>query len=281
MRIDINPITSKDNNEFVVFYNENLEFKAMLPPVSISDPLYVDKIDDIVLYNSENIQEYKTSTDYVKNIKQDIIPLKFVLNNSEEINQITFESSNNTYKVYYEDNKGFNKYILEHNGKFFHIFPVEEGIIRHLPIFDGDMQIGEGLGLTDSNKGNDEYRCFLKEEYCYLADGISCLLLFMDRNEYSSSYMMDGQIMNTFSGEKNPYYDRNWLATNFKDEFNNKNDTEDDEDDYEDKSINNDTDNTSSTTPNKVSSGNKILMIVGIVWIVLILLLIVAVLFFI
>ena len=279
MRIDINPVTSKDNNEFVIFYNESLEFKAILPRVSISDPLYINKIDDIILYNSENIQEYKTSCDYIKNIKQDNIPLKFVLNNDTEINQISFESSNNTYKVYYEDNKGANKYILEHNGKFFYIFPMQEGVIRHLPIFDKEVQIGEALGLTDTNKGNDEYRCFLKEEYCYLADGISCLLLFMDRNEYSSSYMTDGQVISTSSGDKNPYYDRGWLAENFKDEFNTKEDEDDDE--YSEEATPNTIDNNINNSPKKLSSTNKILMIVGGVWIVLILLLIVAVLFFI
>ncbi len=276
MRIDINPITSKQNNEFVVFYDENLEYKAILPPVTISDPLYVEKIDDIVLYNSENIQEYKTHTDYIKNIKQDNIPLKFVLNNTAEINQIVFESSNNTYRVYYEENRGINKYILEHNDKFFHIYPVEDGVIRHLPIYDKDIQIGEALSLSDRNKGNDEYRCFLKEEYCYIADGISCLLLFMDRNEYSSCYMVNGQPMNSGNKEKHPYYDKSWLVNNFMNDL--SKDKVDDNDDYEEEDTNNEVVNVDKV---KKPSTNKTLLIIAIAWIAVILLLIIAVIFFI
>ena len=267
MRIDINPVTSKEGSEFAVFYNEKIEFKAVLPSISLDNPLYASKIEQIKLYDSNNVLEYETQIDFIKNIKQNNISLKYVLNSGQDINQLSFISEGNVYNVYYEEEKEFKRYILEHNNRFFYIYPVEDGVIRHLPIYDHERQIGEGLNLCDTKEGNDEYRCFLKEEYCYLADGITCFLLFMDRNEYSSSYITDSQALN-YDNTNKEFYDKGWLSSNFQYTYSN------DEDESYDNSI--ETKNYNLNTNSK----NKIYLIIGIIWIIVILLLFIMVLFF-
>lgn len=273
MRIDINPITSDENNEFSILYNNDLEYKAILPPVSLKDPLNVDKIRNISLYNHNDILEYETSCDHISG-EGDDIPLKYSVTDIEKFNQIRFTSFNNMYIVSYDDDPTYTRYILNHNDKLFYIYQIEEGDIRHILIYDHDNQIGEAINLVKAKLGNDEYRCFINDDYCYIADGITCLLLFLDRNEYSSSYDVDGisPLKREMYSKNMKYYKRGWLKENFADAFPKNEKADEDEEERKPIVI------TKEEQPEKGPNKNFII-ILGVIWIIAILALIITVLF--
>ncbi|MBQ6323701.1 MAG: hypothetical protein IJI22_02590 [Bacilli bacterium] len=230
MKIEVYQIESEQKNEFEIKYDNNLKYKAKLPFVAINDPLNLEKIRNINIYNLNNEKVYTTDYDYIENVKEQIIPFKFLVTGSQKFNQLVFKSDTNTFKIYYEENDIWkNRYVIEANDKRYYCYSVEDGYIRHLPIYDEEKQIGEILKSNVISDAKDEYCCYLKDEYKNLADGVVALLLYLDRNAYSSSYLVNKSytLEKKYSYNKNnKYYDKDWVKNNFDEEFYKKVDTE-------------------------------------------------------
>ena len=175
----------------------------------------------IVDLNDKEI--YTTDYQYTENIKGEIMPLKYLVTGSQKFNQLLFISNSNTIKIYYEVNDIMNsRYVIEINDKKYFCYSIEDGYIRHFPIYDGETQVGEALKSNVVIDAKDEYSCYLKEEYELLSDGITALLLYLDRSEYSSSYLVNKSysLYKKYSYDKtNKFYDKEWVRNNFDDEF--------------------------------------------------------------
>ena len=68
------------------------------------------------------------------------------------------------------------------------------------------------------NDGDIHCKEHKKDEYKNLADGVVALLLYLDRNEYSSSYVLNKTVSlyKSYSYNKNnKYYDPDWVKNNF------------------------------------------------------------------
>ena len=62
----------------------------------------------------------------------------------------------------------------------------------------------------------------MKDEYKNISDGIVSLLLYLDRSEYNSSYLLRRgyEMSKAYTYNKNnKYYDKEWVKNNFGDEF--------------------------------------------------------------
>ena len=223
MKIDVVQVESEGKNEFEVKYNDVLKYKAKLPFISIKEPLDLEKLRSIKIFDTNGSEIYKTEYKYLENLKEEFIPLKYLATGSQKFNQLLFISNNNEIKIYYEENAIWsNRYVIEINDKKYYCYSIEDGYIRHLPIYDGDIQIGEALKSNVVVDAKDEYRCYLKEGYENLSDGITALLLYLDRSAYSSSYLVNRSydLTKKFSYNKtNKFYDKNWVINNFGDEY--------------------------------------------------------------
>lgn len=223
MKIEVQQIKNEGKNEFEIKYNNNLKYKAKLPFISIDEPLDLEKLRKIKIVDLNDNEIYTTDYKYVENLKEEFIPLKYLATGSQKFNQLLFISSNNTIKIYYEAKGILNsRYVIEINDKKYFCYSIEDGYIRHFPIYDGEIQIGEALKSNVVIDAKDEYFCYLKEGYKTLSDGVIALLLYLDRSEYSSSYLVNKSysLYKKYSYDKtNKFYDKEWVKNNFGDEF--------------------------------------------------------------
>lgn len=223
MKIEIKQIKNTGSNEFEIRIDDKLVYMAKLPFVSIDEPFNLDKIGEIKITDINGKEIYSTDYKYIENLKEEFIPFKYLVTGSQKFNQLIFNSGQNSIKIYYEENEIWkNRYVIEINNKKYFCYSVEDGYIRHFPIYDGDLQIGEALKSNVLVDGLDEYWCYLKDEYKELGDGVIALLLYLDRNEYSSSYIINKSYVleKSFSFNKtNEFYDKEWVKNNFGDEY--------------------------------------------------------------
>ncbi len=223
MKIDILQIQNEKRNEFEIRYNDTLQYKAKLPFVSIHDPLDLEKLKTIKIFDTNENEIYTTNYQYIENFKEEFIPMKFLVTGSQKFNQLLFISNQKTIKIYYEDKAIWdNRYVIEINGKKYFCYSIQDGYIQHFPIYDGDIQIGEALKSNVVIDFKDEYCCYLKDTYESLSDGIVALLLYLDRSDYSSSYLVQKSyhLSKEYSYNKtNQFYDKEWVKNNFGDEF--------------------------------------------------------------
>lgn len=223
MKIVVKQINCEGKNQFDIHYDDVLKYKARLPFVSINEPFDLEKLRKIKVYDLNDNEIYSTTYKYIENFKEEFILLKYLFTGSQKFNQVLFTSDNNVIKVYYES-LGLmdNRYVIDINDKQYFCYSVEDGHIRHFPIYDNDIQIGEILKSNIVNDSLDEYYAYIKDEYSSISDGVMNLLLFLDRSEYSSSYLVNKSVSiesgYTFS-KNNKNYDKNWVKDNFGDEF--------------------------------------------------------------
>lgn len=223
MKIDVLQTESEGKNSFEIKYDDILQYRAKLPFISINEPLNLEKIRNIKIFDISGNEIYTTDYKYIENFKEEFIPMKFLATGSQKFNQLLFVSNKTTIKIYYEEKAIWdNRYIIEINEKKYFCYSIEDGYIRHFPIYDGEIQVGEALKSNVVIDSKDEYRCYLKSGYESLSDGIVALLLYLDRSEYSSSYLVNKSytLSKNYSYNKtNKYYDKDWVKNNFGDEF--------------------------------------------------------------
>ncbi len=223
MKIIVKQIHCEGKNEFDIQYNNQLQYKAKLPYISIHEPLNLEKLRKMKIYDLNNNEVYTTNYKYIENFKEELIPLKYLVTGSQKFNQLIFQSDANEIKIYYESNGLMNnRYVIDINGKQYYAYSIEDGYIRHFPIYDQDIQVAEILKSNIVTDGLDEYHAYIKDGYECLSDGIMNLVLFLDRSEYSSSYIVNKSttLEKKYSYSKNTkFYDKNWVKTNFGDDF--------------------------------------------------------------
>ena len=223
MKIDVLQTESQGKNEFEIRYNDTLKYKAKLPFISIDDPLNLEKIRNIKIYDKNDKLVYTTNYAFVENVKEKIIQMKYLVAGSKKFNQLLFISKKNNIKIYHEKRGASeSRYVMELNEKQYFCYSIEDGYIRHFPIYEGNTQIGEALKSNIVIDGKDEYRCYLKNDYKKISDAVVALLLYLDRSEYSSSYVLNKSyvLSKKYSYDKaNDFYDKEWVKNNFGDEY--------------------------------------------------------------
>ena len=101
MRIDVIQSSSTMNNEFDILYDGKLRYKSRLPFVTIKEPLELEKIREIKVYDLNGHEVYSTDYKYVENKVEEFIPFKFLVTGSQKFNQLLFTSKTNNIKVYF------------------------------------------------------------------------------------------------------------------------------------------------------------------------------------
>lgn len=109
------------------------------------------------------------------------------------------------------------KTLIESNGKTYSSRELSNPFFDHIPIYDGDIQIGEVLrvkGLT-----YQRYCCFLKDEYSGILPEIISLMVFkLFKNKDDETRSLNDPNDNINTGNLN-IYDKDWLKNNFGDEY--------------------------------------------------------------
>ncbi|MBQ4584491.1 MAG: hypothetical protein IJA94_06355 [Bacilli bacterium] len=223
MKIEVIQIDNEEKNEFEIRYNGNLQYRAKLPFISIREPFNLEKLRKIKIINLKGEEIYTTDYKYVENLQEEFIPLKYLVTGSQKFNQLLFTSESNIIKIYYEVKGIFDsRYVIEINDKKYFCYSIEDGYVRHFPIYDGELQVGEALKSNVLTDAKDEYWCYLKKGYEFLSYGIVSLLLYLDRSEYSSSYLVTKSYnlsKKSSYNKNNKFYDQEWVIKNFGYEF--------------------------------------------------------------
>lgn len=109
------------------------------------------------------------------------------------------------------------KTLIESNGKTYSSRELSNPFFDHIPIYDGDIQIGEVLrvkGLTYRR-----YCCFLKDEHSGILPEIISLMVFkLFKNKDDETRSLNDPNDNVNTGNLSAY-DKDWLKNNFGDEY--------------------------------------------------------------
>ena len=95
MKIDVLQVENEGKNEFEIKYNNKLQYRAKLPFISINDPLNLEKLRSIKIFDANENEIYTTDYKYVENFKEEFIPMKFLITGSQKFNQLLFSSEKN------------------------------------------------------------------------------------------------------------------------------------------------------------------------------------------
>ncbi len=221
MVIDIKQTLAENKNEFEIIYDDNVVYKAKTPFIKISGAMGLDKLRELKIFDLEGNEVYKTKYNYIGNKIEEFIPLKYLVTNSQKFDQyiVTNNNDEDQFSIYFEMRDLFeDSYIIKYKDKIINCYSINDGYILHMPIYDGDKQIGELLKSQAIYGGKDEYRIYLFDEYKELADSLSMLVIYLDRVRFNSSYISNKgaevKFTKTYS-KANKYYDSNWVRNNF------------------------------------------------------------------
>lgn len=221
MKIVVKQKKANFNNEFEVFVNNNKEYFATTPVLNMQgsilkfDKMLPIKINDI---NGNTILE--SSYSVVDNLKEEIIPLKYIVTKEQKFDQFSFKDSNNNIKcsMFFSQQAFFKgDYVLCQDGKFFVAYSKSTGYYNNIAIYDGDVQIGEIVKLNVIRDGLDEYTIFLKDEYSSFVECFISFTLYIDRTCFNYGFMKNVDYINyskTFSENDNKF-NPNWIKENF------------------------------------------------------------------
>lgn len=222
MVIDINQINAEKKNEFEILFNEKKEYFATTPFININGIGNLEKLRQIQVFDNDGKEKYISKYSYIDNKVEEFLPLKYLVTKSQKFDQFTIlnaSTNSEEFSIYFEIKELFNdSYIIKKNDKIYNCYFIEDGHIIHIPIYDGDIQIGEFLKPQVVIDAKDNYRVYLKDEYSYLADAIVLLALYLDRLMFNSSYIKYRGAIITYSksySKVNKYYNSSWISNNF------------------------------------------------------------------
>ena len=222
MIIDVNQTTADMKNDFEILYNGARKYTATLPFITVSGAFNLDNLKKIKVFDIENNLKFISEYNYIENQIEEVIPLKYLATKSQKFCQIKFINNTDGSEIYIffaMEAVWDGKFIIKLNDKIYKGYSIEDGYIRHVCIYDDETQIAELLKPNVLIDGKDTYRTYLKDEYANLSDAIVMLSLYLDRTEYSSSYIKNKSISyeKKFSYSKaNTYYNPNWIKENFE-----------------------------------------------------------------
>ena len=213
MKINIRQKENNFKNEFEIFYNNELKYIAKVPSVSIDNPLKIDDIRKIKVNDLNNNVIYTANYNYSLKKNNKYSSFKFLLTGEQAFNQLLFVTKNKSIKIYYEENYEFGcRYVIDVNNKQYYCYLINDGYIRHFPIFYREKQVAE---ILKSNIDKvDEYYCYIQKEYKMIRDGVALLTLYLDRSEYNSIYVKDINYLE-LSESSLIDYDKDWVKYNF------------------------------------------------------------------
>lgn len=221
MIIDVKQTIVEKKNEFEILYNNKKIYNASLPFLDILGSFDLEKFREIKVYDINNNLKYKTNYNYVDNIIEELIPLKYLATNSQKFYQLKFvdQSNNDEILIFFEMKINlYNYYAIKYKNVIYNCFSIEDGYIRHICVYKDNIQVAEILKPNLIIDGKDEYKIYLLDEYNYLSDSLSMLVLYLDRIEYNSSYLKvkGKQVYKAISYSKaNEYYNPDWTKINF------------------------------------------------------------------
>jgi len=271
MVIDVNQINAEKSNEFEILYNNKKVYTARTPFIELKGVDMLEKLRQIEVYGLDGKAKYTTKYKVLDNMLEEAIPFKYLVTKSQKFDQfivVDNDTSNDLFSIYFHKKEIFyTNYVISMNGDIYNCYSIGDGYIIHFPIYKDDIQVGEMIKVQVKYDAKDTYRIYLKEEYSYLADSLMMLALYLDRLNYSSSYIkMRGQEIRytkTFD-RTNKYYDKNWIINNF-----------DAKKDFE--KINQ---YIQESKAELKKTASKILSIIGMIWIVVILIAIILLIIF-
>ncbi len=224
MVIDVKQNVSEKKNEFEILYNNKKIYNAILPFITILGSLDLEKLREIKVYDTNNNLKYKTNYNYIDNQLEELVPMKYLVTESQKFYQLKFinQNDNDEISIFFERKEIWKDYhVIKYKDIIYKCYSIEDGYIRHICIYKDDVQVAELLKPNVIIDGKDEYRIYLMDEYSYLKDSLSMFSLYLDRTEYNSSYFKNNskQISKKVSYSKvNKYYNPNWVKNNFNPE---------------------------------------------------------------
>lgn len=225
MIIKVEQTKSNLKNKFEIKVNNELKYLAGSPWMDMSVPLDIDKVRPCIITKTDETICYITSYNIIENIKNTVIPMKWVFTGEQKsIIYNIFDNENNICGKFYKLTNGFlnTKYVIEYGNYTLKSYDISVGKTRNILIYKDDLQIAEIIKPLSVSDNLDYYYIFLLDEYRNLETILSFFTIFFDYQIYSNSgqvvaHKEEVQIMHTYD-KNNKFYDKNWISNHFSKE---------------------------------------------------------------
>lgn len=221
MLVTIQQVKSNFENLFEVSSDGQILFRAKAPWLKASLPFNAENLRELTFSNGAGECLYTTRYKFIDNMVEESIPFKYLLTKEQRFGQFEVIGKNGSEGTFYIMQNGFldSKFCMEHRGKVFLGYSLDQGRNNYVSIYDGDTQIAQITKPLSVADNLDVYFLHIKEEYATIVPILSFFTVYYDYSKYNNSGEFTKgsvEISTSYTYDKNnDKYNANWIAQEF------------------------------------------------------------------
>ncbi len=208
-------------NNFEIYENDVLKYKATAPWMNLRLPFQAENMRELTLQNEFGESGLTTRYDVFDNILNEAIPMKYLVGLSTILDKYEIiKSGANIGAFYILRASAWDKaFFVELNGKIFKGYSVAAGFKEVVVFFDDEKQIAQITKPLSTVNNLDEYLLHILDDYKELFEIFAFFTIYYDYKKYNNSGEIVGKSAEisfkyTF-GKNSKKYDENWILNNF------------------------------------------------------------------
>lgn len=221
MLITIQQTKSNYENLFEVSCCNQVLFHAKAPWMNVSLPFNADNVRKLTFSNAAGENLYTTRYSIIDNMLEETIPFKYLLSKGQRFGQFEIIGNNGREGAFYTLQNGYfdKRFCLEHEGKVYLGYDIQNGISHIISIFDDDVQIAQITKPLATVDNLDVYYLHIKDELEALIPVLSFFVIYFDYRRYNNSGEITKNSVEISVGysydKNNSKYNPNWISQEF------------------------------------------------------------------
>lgn len=229
MIIDIIQKKSNGKNLYEIIKNKELIYYAQAPWMDIRGiPFNMDKLRELKLLSPAGEVVYVTKYQLIKDIKESLIPMKFLITGSQKCAQYEILDTNGIKKgLFYSNTTGFfdNKTCIKYNEIILNGYRKKLGDREIVSFYDDEKEVGVIIKPLSTKNNLDRYMVYFLDEYENLLPLISFFTIYYDYLYHNNSgkYEKSIKFERSYSIDmNNDKYDPDFIKNEFGIDENNR-----------------------------------------------------------
>ncbi len=217
----IKQVKANVENNFEIYENDILKYKANTPWMSLKLPFQTENVRKLSLQNQHDESVLTTRYDVFDNLLNEAIPMKYLVGLSTTFDKFEILKDNQNIGSFYILRAGVwdKAFFVEINGKVFKGYSIAAGYKEVVVFFEDEKQIAQITKPLSTINNLDEYLLHILDGYNELFEILAFFTIYYDYKKYNNS----GEIVSksaeisfryTF-GKNSKKYDENWILNNF------------------------------------------------------------------
>lgn len=221
MLITIQQTKSNYENLFEVISGGQLLYQAKAPWMKLTLPFNTENLRELTFSDPAGETVYTTRYKFMDNLVEESIPYKYLLTKEQRFGQFEIVGQNGSEGSFYVMQNGYfdSKFCIEHMGRVYLGYSMDQGRNNYVSIYDGDRQIAQITKPLTVIDNLDVYFLHIKDEYASIVPVLTFFTVYYDYRKYNHSGELTKnsvQIATSYSyGKNNDKYNPNWIAGEF------------------------------------------------------------------